>query len=86
MEIRRRLGRLDSQQVAIWRQMTPAQKIRLAFQIYDLSRRVIWASEHQLHPDASTEELGWHVLERMHGKALCSNLRARMNWQHSSPM
>ena len=30
-DFRRRLGTLDPQQVAIWREMTPAQKIKLAF-------------------------------------------------------
>ncbi len=32
-DFRRRLGTLDPQQVAIWREMTPAQKIKLAFQM-----------------------------------------------------
>lgn len=32
-DFHRRLGTLDPQQVAIWRQMTPAQKIKLAFQM-----------------------------------------------------
>ncbi len=66
---RRRLGTLDPQQVAIWRQMTPAKKIRLAFQMYDLARRIIWTTERQAHPDASPEELGWRMLRRMHGTA-----------------
>jgi len=73
---RRRLGTLDPQQVAIWRQMTPAKKIRLAFQMYDMARRIIWTTERQAHPDASPQELGWRVLRRMHGKELCFNLQA----------
>jgi hypothetical protein len=40
-DFRRRLGTLDPQQVAIWREMAPAQKIRLAFQMYHLARRII---------------------------------------------
>ncbi len=76
---RRRLGALDPRQVAIWREMTPAQKIRLVSQMYDLARRIIWTTERQAHPDASAEELRWHILRRMHGKKLCSNLRAKMN-------
>jgi hypothetical protein len=76
---RRRLGTLDPQQVAIWRQMTPARKLRLAFQMYDFARRVIWTTERQANPDASPEELSWRMLRRLHGKALCSSLQARMN-------
>jgi hypothetical protein len=76
---RRRLGTLDPQQVAIWRQMMPAKKIRLAFQMYDMARRIIWTTERQAHPDASFEELRWHMLRRMYGKELCSNLRAKMS-------
>lgn len=73
---RQRLGTLDPQQVAIWQQMTPAKKIRLAFQMYDMARRIIWTTERQAHPDASPQELGWRVLRRMHGKELCFNLQA----------
>jgi hypothetical protein len=76
---RRRLGRLDLQQVAIWRRMTPAQKIGLTFQMYDLTRRIIWTTERQWHPEASPEELSWRMLRRMHGRALCSSLRAMMS-------
>jgi len=76
---RRRLGTLDPQQTAIWRQMTPAQKIRLASHLYDLARRIIWTTERQAHPDSSPEELYWRMLRRMHGRALCSSLQARMN-------
>jgi len=76
---RRRLGTLDPQQVAIWRQMMPAKKIRLAFQMYDMARRIIWTTERQAHPDASPQELGWRVLRRMHGKELCFNLQAQMS-------
>ncbi len=30
----RRLGRLDPQQIAIWRAMSPARRLELAFQAY----------------------------------------------------
>jgi len=83
-DFRRRLGTLDSQQVAIWRQMTPARKLNLAFQMYDFARRVVWTTERQAAPDASPEELTWRVLRRMHGRALCSSLQAQMNWLISS--
>jgi hypothetical protein len=79
-DFRRRLAKLDPQQVAIWREMTPARKIALAFQMYDFARRVVWTTERQAAPDASPEELTWRVLRRMHGRALCSSLQAQMNW------
>ncbi len=78
-DFRRRLGTLDPQQVAIWREMTPDRKIRLAFQMYDLARRVIWTTEWQACPDASEEEMRWRILRRMHGKDVCSSLQARMS-------
>jgi hypothetical protein len=78
-DFRRRLGRLDPQQVAIWRQMTPAQKIYLASDLYDLARRIIWTTERQMHPDISSEELYWRMLRRLHGKTVCFNLRAAMS-------
>ena len=77
--LRRRLGTLDPQQVAIWREMTPAQKIRLASHMYDLARRIIWTTERQAHPNASPDEFKWRMLRRMHGRALCSSLQAQMN-------
>ena len=77
-ELRRRLGTLDPQQVAIWRQMTPARKATLAFQMYYFARLVIWTTERQTNPDASPEELAWRMLRRLHGRALCSSLQAQM--------
>jgi hypothetical protein len=61
-EFRRRLGTLDPQQVAIWRQMTPAQKIKLAFQMWAAGLNEIWTIGRQRHPDATQEDLAWHVL------------------------
>jgi len=69
-DFRRRLGTLDPQQVAIWREMTPAQKIKLAFQMYDFARRVVWTTERQWHPDLSPEELSRHVWRRIHGSEM----------------
>jgi hypothetical protein len=82
-DFRRRLGKLDPQQVAIWREMTPAQKIELAFQMYDFARRVVWTTERQAAPDASPEELTWRVLRRMHGRALL-NLDDVTRWARAA--
>ena len=69
-DFRRRLGTLDPQQVAIWREMTPAQKIKLAFQMYDFVRRVVWTTERQWHPDLSPEDLSRRVWRRVHGSEM----------------
>ena len=83
-DFRRRLGKLDPQQVAIWREMTPARKLQLLFQLWSFALKVAWTTERQWHPDLSPEELTWRVLRRMHGRALCSSLQAQMNWPISS--
>jgi hypothetical protein len=77
-DFRRRLGTLDPQQVAIWREMTPESKIHLAFQMYDLARRIIWTTESQWHPDALPDELYWRMLRRLHGTEFCTSLRTSM--------
>ena len=69
-DFRRLLGTLDPQQVAIWREMTPAQKIKLAFQMYDFVRRVVWTTERQWRPDLSPEELSRRVWRRIHGSEM----------------
>jgi hypothetical protein len=77
-EFRRHLGTLDPRQIAIWCEMTPAQKIRLVSHIYDLARRIIWATERQAHPDASPEELTWRMLRHLHGTEFCASLQVSM--------
>ena len=74
---RRRLGTLDPQQVAIWRQMTPARKLQLLFQLWYFARKVAWTTERQAHPDASLQELGWRVLRRMQEAEADSGFQAQ---------
>lgn len=69
-DFRRRLGTLDPRQVAIWREMMPAQKIKLAFQMYDFARRIVWTTERQWYPDLSPEELSRRVWRRIHGSEM----------------
>lgn len=64
---RRRLGRLDPHQVAIWRQMTPEQKIALIFQMWHLARTVVWSTERQWHPELTDAELSRRMWRRFHG-------------------
>jgi hypothetical protein len=66
-EFRRRLGTLDPQQVAIWRQMTPARKLQLLFQMWHFARKIAWTTERQWHPDLTEEELARRVWRRFHG-------------------
>jgi hypothetical protein len=66
-EMRRRLGTLDPQQVAIWREMTPARKLQLVFQMWHLARKVAWSTERRWHPDLTEAELSQRVWKRFHG-------------------
>jgi hypothetical protein len=45
--------------------MTPAQKVRLAFQAWAAGLNEIWTIERQRHPDATPEELAQHVLRHL---------------------
>ena len=63
----RRLGRLDPQQIAIWRAMGPARRLELAFQAYQFALDVVRLTERQRHPDLSPDELAWRVTRRMQG-------------------
>ena len=65
--LRRRLGRLDPRQVAIWRTMSPAQRLDLAFQAYQFALDTVRLTERQRHPDLSPDELAWRVTRRMQG-------------------
>jgi len=65
--MRHRLGKLDSRQVAIWRAMTRAQRLELAFQAYQFALDAVRTTEKQRHPDLSPEELAWRVTRRMQG-------------------
>jgi len=67
--LRRRLGRLDPQQVAAWRGMSPARRLDLTFQAYQLALDMVRVTERQRHPDLSPEELAWRVTRRMQGDA-----------------
>jgi hypothetical protein len=69
-DFRRRLGKLDPQQVAIWREMTPARKLQLLFQLWSFALKVAWTTERQWHPDLSQEDLSRRVWRRIHGSEM----------------
>jgi len=57
----------DPRQVAVWRAMTPARKLELVFQAYQLALEMVRVTERQAHPDLSEEELNWRITRRMQG-------------------
>lgn len=65
--LRRRLGRLDPRQVAIWREMSPARRLELAFQAYQFALDAVRLTEQRNHTDLPPEELAWRVTRRMQG-------------------
>lgn len=67
--LRRRLGKLEPQQIAAWRGMSPARRLELAFQAYQFALDVVRLTERQRHPDLPAQELAWRVTRRMQGDA-----------------
>ena len=62
-----RLGVLDKRQIMIWRAMTPARRLEIAFQAYQFALEVVRLTERRRHPELSEEELAWRVTRRMQG-------------------
>lgn len=58
---------LDPRQVAIWRAMTPARRLEIAFQAYQFALEVVRVTERRRHPELSPGELAWRVTRRMQG-------------------
>jgi hypothetical protein len=65
--LERRLGALDPRQVSIWRAMSPARRLDIAFQAYQFALDAVRATERRRHPELSPEELAWRVTRRMQG-------------------
>lgn len=66
-QLRQRLGRLEPQQISAWRQMTPAQRLDLAFQAYQFALEAVRLTERRRHPHLAEKELNWRVTRRMQG-------------------
>ncbi len=62
-----RLGELNLQQVAMWRAMSPARRLEVAFQAYQFVLDAVRTTERQRHPGLSPQELAWRVTRRMQG-------------------
>lgn len=63
----KRLDKLDLIQVKIWRQMTPAQRLDIAFQAYQFALDVVRLTERKKRPHLSSDELAWRVTRRLQG-------------------
>lgn len=66
-QLRQRLGPLEPQQIIAWQQMTPAQRLDLAFQAYQFALEAVRLTERRRYPNLSKEELNWRVTRRMQG-------------------
>ena len=66
-QLRQRLGPLDPRQVAIWRQMSGARRLELAFQAYQFALEAVRAAERRRQPDLPGDVMAWRVIWRMHG-------------------
>lgn len=66
-QLRQRLGRLEKQQITVWQQITPAQRLNLAFQAYQFALEAVRLTERRRHPDLAEEELNWRITRRMQG-------------------
>lgn len=64
---RRQPPKLDPRQVAAWREMSPAQRLELAFQAYHFALDAVRTTERERHPDLAPEELAWRVTRRIRG-------------------
>jgi hypothetical protein len=66
--LRQRLGELDRRQIAIWRKMSPARRLEIAFQAYQFALDTVRLTEQRNHPNLSPEELAWRATRRMQGE------------------
>lgn len=55
------MDRLTPEQIARYRAMTPAEKLRQASRLYWSARRLREAHERSLHPDWTDDEVRAHV-------------------------
>lgn len=60
-------GDLHPAQIRAWRNMTPAERLDIAFQAYQIALDAVRISERQRHPDISESDLAWRVTRRMQG-------------------
>ena len=66
-ELKQRLGVYDRQQILIWQQMSPVERLALVDQAYHFALEAVRLTERQRHPELSEEALRWRVIRRMQG-------------------
>lgn len=62
-----RLGALDRQQIVAWQKMSPAERLNIAFQVYQFALEAVRLTERQRYPDLPPDEFNWRVTRRMQG-------------------
>ena len=65
--LRKRLGAVDMRQILAWRQMTPVQRLEIAFQAYQFALETVQLTEQRRASDLSPEQLAWRATRRMQG-------------------
>jgi len=65
-----RLGDASPVQIESWRKLTGAQRLEIAFQLYQMALEAVRANERMRHPDISEEDLNWRVTRRMQGNPM----------------
>lgn len=63
--LRQRIGTINHKQIVIWQQMSPIQRLEIAFQAYQFAIEAVRVTERQRHPNLSKEEFNWRVTRRM---------------------
>ena len=63
--LRIRFGETHPIQIQAWQRMTPAQRLKIAFQAYQFALNAVRVSERRNHPHLSVTELNWRITRRM---------------------
>ncbi len=66
-QLNNRIGVYDRQQILIWQQMSPVERLEIAFQAYQFALDTVRLTERQRHSDLSEEAFKWRVIRRMQG-------------------
>jgi hypothetical protein len=66
-ELNNRIGIYDRQQILIWQQMSPVERLAVADQAYHFALEAVRLTERQRHPDLAEDDFKWRVIRRMQG-------------------
>ncbi len=62
-----RIGAYDRQQILIWQQMSPIERLAVADQAYHFALEAVRLTERQRWPDLLEDDFKWRVIRRMQG-------------------